>query len=139
MPAQARDMAQEAWMRLIRQAADHKLDRLQLPGLVIRQALFLARTFARKDPPPTDAVMVDDVEPSVEQRFLSAERLAHATSVVATLHPSAQRVFQMVYAQSSMSHADIAAHLGLSVQRVRQIVCEVRKKLRGSLEGELDA
>ena len=31
-------------------------------------------------------------------------------------------------------HAAIAADFGLSVQRVRQIVCEVRAKLRAAME-----
>ena len=35
-----------------------------------------------------------------------------------------------------MDHAEAAARLGLSLQRVRQIVCEVRKKLRDAVEEE---
>lgn len=138
LSAQARDLAQEAWLRLMSQAASQKLDRLLLPGLVIRQALFLARTQARREGPPPEAP-ADEVEPSAEQRFLSAERLRRATQVLATCSQSAQRVFRLIYTQPSLSHAEVAARVGLSVQRVRQIICEVRKKLRGSLEGEFDA
>lgn len=39
LPAQAKEMAQEAWLRLITQADAKKLLRLELPGLAIRQAL----------------------------------------------------------------------------------------------------
>jgi RNA polymerase sigma-70 factor (ECF subfamily) len=35
-----------------------------------------------------------------------------------------------------LSHAEVAKKVGLSLQRVRQILCEVRKELREALEGE---
>jgi RNA polymerase sigma-70 factor (ECF subfamily) len=46
----------------------------------------------------------------------------------------AQQVFREVYGPAEASHADVARRLGLSVQRVRQIVCEVRARLRRALE-----
>jgi RNA polymerase sigma factor (sigma-70 family) len=138
LPAQARDVAQEAWLRLIRQADAGKLARLQLPGLVVRQALFLAQSVARKggaavvDADPSTSVTVE----SPEARYLAAERLTRAKARLAELSPSAQKVFELLYGEPHLSHAEIAARIGLSVQRVRQIICEVRKELRADLEGE---
>lgn len=140
-PQQARDVAQEAWLRLIRQADAGKLERLQLPGLAVRQALFLARSEARK--PGGGAVELDasaapilgSVE-SPEARFLAVERLTRARARLAELSPSAQKVFGLLYGEPHLSHAEIAARIGLSVQRVRQIICEVRKELRADLEGD---
>ncbi|MCC6335278.1 MAG: sigma-70 family RNA polymerase sigma factor [Myxococcales bacterium] len=136
-PQQARDVAQEAWLRLIRQADAGKLSRLQLPGLAVRQALFLARSEARKAPgaltePDGPSLAVE----SPEARYLALEALARAREHLAELSPSAQRVFGLLYAEPHLSHAEIAARIGLSVQRVRQIICEVRKELRAGLEGE---
>ncbi|MGD0528051.1 MAG: hypothetical protein ABSE49_23155, partial [Polyangiaceae bacterium] len=37
----AKDIAQEAWMRLVEQQRQGRLERLQLPGLAIAQATFL--------------------------------------------------------------------------------------------------
>lgn len=136
LPQQARDVAQEAWLRLIRQADAGKLSRLQLPGLAVRQALFLAKSEARKAGAATAAD--DGPSPTVdspEARYLSVERLTRAKARLAELSPSAQRVFALLYGEPHLSHAEIAARIGLSVQRVRQIVCEVRKELRADLEG----
>ncbi len=138
-PALAREVAQEAWLRLIRQADAQRLDRLEVPGLVIRQALFLARSGARREEPPASgAAQAVEEAPSAEERYLSAERLRRAQRLLALVSDSAQRVFRLVYTQPHLSHAEVAAQVGLSEQRVRQIVCEVRKKLRAALEGEND-
>lgn len=138
LPAQAREMAQEAWLRLITQADAKKLDRLELPGLAIRQALFLARSEQRK---PTSAATepLDEAaqQPSgedVEARYFSREQLLKAHTRVQDLSPSARAVFDRLYGEPHLSHAEIAARVGLSVQRVRQIICEVRKVLRTELE-----
>jgi DNA-directed RNA polymerase specialized sigma24 family protein len=39
-----------------------------------------------------------------------------------------------VYEDPGVPHAEVAVKVGLSVQRVRQILCEVRKTLREALE-----
>jgi RNA polymerase sigma-70 factor (ECF subfamily) len=136
LPAQAREMAQEAWLRLITQADAKKLDRLELPGLAIRQALFLARSEARK--PGQENESLDDAPEaateSPEAHFFNRERLQKAHELLQELSPSARAVFERLYGDPQLSHAEVAARVGLSVQRVRQIVCEVRKVLRAELE-----
>lgn len=135
LPAEAKELAQEAWLRLIRQADARKLERLELPGLVVRQALYLARSESRRMRPedaPADASppTVD----SAETRYVTLERLARARERLATLPHSARAVFELLYGEPHLSHAEVAARVGLSVQRVRQIICEVRKELRAELE-----
>ena len=136
LPAQAKEMAQEAWLRLITQADAKKLPRLELPGLAIRQALFLARSEARKPGQGTESL--DDVPEaaidSAETQFFDRERLQQAHERLQDLSPSARAVFERLYGDPQLSHAEVAARVGLSVQRVRQIVCEVRKVLRAELE-----
>jgi RNA polymerase sigma-70 factor (ECF subfamily) len=136
LPAQAKEMAQEAWLRLITQADAKKLPRLELPGLAIRQALFLARSEARK-PGSSPAPLEDAPEAStdtLETQFFDRERLMKAHERLQDLSPSARAVFDRLYGDPQLSHAEVAARVGLSVQRVRQIICEVRKVLRAELD-----
>lgn len=136
LPAQAKEMAQEAWLRLITQADAKKLTRLELPGLAIRQALFLARSEARRPGQQVES-LEDAPEPfgeSPEEQFFDRERLQKAHERLQDLAPSARAVFEKLYGDPQLSHAEVAARVGLSVQRVRQIVCEVRKVLRAELE-----
>ncbi len=137
LPAHAKEIVQEAWLRLITQADAKKLDRLELPGLAIRQAMFLARSDARKAghvTVPLDQAPEGDTE-SAELAYLSRERLLKARERLNDFSPSARAIFEQLYGDPHLSHAEVAAQVGLSVQRVRQIICEVRKVLRSELEG----
>jgi RNA polymerase sigma-70 factor (ECF subfamily) len=139
---QAREIAQDAWIRLIEQQRAGRLVRLSLPGLAIAQALLLARDRARRAPNARHHVGLDDVsdaalaarsDDAVEQ-FCTRDQLARAVHLLTTLGPSAQRVFAIIYQSPGVEHAAVAREVGLSVQRVRQIIHEVRKKLRAAFE-----
>jgi RNA polymerase sigma factor (sigma-70 family) len=143
----AKDIAQEAWIRLIEQQRAGRLSHLQLPGLAIAQAAFLSLEAARRDgsrgePLPLDGdagrIATDLVDPAAdaETRLLTSERVERAEQVLATFAPNARDVFRLTYGGEGLSHADVAKKVGLSLQRVRQILCEVRKELRAALEGE---
>jgi RNA polymerase sigma-70 factor (ECF subfamily) len=56
--------------------------------------------------------------------------------VLSACSDSAKKVFRLAYGGDGLSHAEVAERVGLSLQRVRQILCEVRAKLRTALEGE---
>lgn len=137
LPAQAREMAQEAWLRLITRADAKQLSRLELPGLAIRQALFLAQSEQRKAGAQLESLetAAESEAASAEELFFTRERLQKAHARVQDLSPSARAVFERLYGEPHLSHAEVAARVGLSVQRVRQIICEVRKVLRAELEG----
>ncbi len=137
LPAQAREFAQDAWMRVMQQASQGRLAYLQLPGLVVRQGLYLARAANRRPEALPQVGEPEDLE-SPEASYLARERLARARARVDSLAPSARTVFLLLYTEPQLSHAELAARVGLSVQRVRQIICEVRKELRAHLE-ESDA
>jgi RNA polymerase sigma-70 factor (ECF subfamily) len=137
----AKDIAQEAWLRLLEQQRAGKLTELKLPALAITQATFLALDAARKDGRTlalADGFDAADPSPLSEQRLIGEERLARAERLLATCSPSARQVFSLVYGGGGLSHADVAERVGLSVQRVRQIVCEVRKDLRRAFEEDDD-
>ena len=137
----AKDIAQDAWMRLIEQQREGRLSHLILPGLAITQAGFLAledaRRARRNEPvEQSEASHVADPNANAEARLLTEEQLARAENVLARCSPSARKVFRLVYGDEGLSHAEVAASVGLSLQRVRQIVCEVRKELRASMESD---
>jgi DNA-directed RNA polymerase specialized sigma24 family protein len=136
-PDRAREISQAAWTRLIEQHARGALSELELPGLAIRQARFLAfnelkrsKTEARTlaavpDPPPP---------PDVERIVGSREEIDRVLTALATCSPMARKVFRLVYATPGGNAAAAAREIGLSLQRVRQILCETRTQIRRALE-----
>jgi RNA polymerase sigma factor (sigma-70 family) len=141
----AKDVAQESWIRLVEQQRQGRLERLQLPGLAIAQAWFLALEAQRRDAnarrhdpidEPAVAAALADPHANAETQLLTAERVSQALDVLAQCAPSARKVFRLAYGGEGLSHAEVAQRVGLSLQRVRQILCEVRAKLRVALEGD---
>jgi RNA polymerase sigma-70 factor (ECF subfamily) len=141
----AHELAQETWTRLIQQQQRGLLTELRLPNLALTQAAFLAADDARRTRREAIAGNVEElperqhpVDPAVsaERRLLSEEQLAQAHAALAGCSPSARNVFVLACDGQELPHAEVAARVGLSVQRVRQILCEVRKKLRTALEEE---
>jgi RNA polymerase sigma factor (sigma-70 family) len=132
-PDRVDDLAQEAWARVIEQNRRGRFERIELPGLVIAQARFLALDEIRRQAriatkPPTDSTTPDPQD--AEARIVDRQRLARAQEALDACSPRAQRVFRHLQANPAASHAEAAQDLGLSVQRVRQVLCEVRKRLR---------
>ena len=129
----ARELAQETWARLIEQQRLGRFERLELPGLAIAQARFLALKLERHSGSEAEEVEVRD-EVTPEEAFFSREQLRRAQAVLERCSASAQQVFRLVYEQPQLRHQEIAERVGLSLQRVRQILCETRKVLRAALE-----
>ena len=136
--ADAKDIAQDAWARVYEKWEAGKLRRLELPGLVIRQALFLgadARRAARRRP----VVELDELrreatkETTADAKLLATEELGRAREAFESCSPRAQEIFLAAYANDE-PHRVVAKRLGISVQRLRQSLCEVRDKLRRALE-----
>jgi RNA polymerase sigma-70 factor (ECF subfamily) len=138
-PDRAREIAQAAWTRLIEQHQRGALGELELPGLAIRQARFLAfnelkrtkleiRTLAAVSDPPAP--------PDAERVVGSREEVERVLAALATCSPTARKVFGLVYGKPGGNAAMAAAELGLSLQRVRQILCETRAHLRRALGEE---
>jgi RNA polymerase sigma factor (sigma-70 family) len=131
---QADELASQAWARLIEQERAGELTEIKLPGLAIKQARFLAFNWLKTRRREVD--LSDDIEASDDpERALIARRdVETALRVLGTCSASAQTVFRLLYDDPPPSHEVVAERVGLSVQRVRQILCEVRKKIRNALE-----
>jgi RNA polymerase sigma-70 factor (ECF subfamily) len=138
-PERARDLAQAAWTRLIEQVASGVVRELRMPGLVLAQARFLALDELRASRVERQRRAPDDAlgqlaGASPEQLMIARERLSRAGEALARCAPREQHVFRLAYDDRGIAHATIAAELGLSLQRVRQILCEVRAKLRAAMD-----
>ncbi len=134
-PDTARDLAQEAWTRLIKQQRLGRLFKIRMPGLVIKQALFLARDHARLDKSLQSTTSAKGSESEAVDplpRLWARERLQQARQALNRCSTTEQRIFHALH--DSSAH-DVARQMSLSVQRVRQIQCEVRKKLRHAMKG----
>ena len=57
-------------------------------------------------------------------------------AALATCSPTARKVFRLVYATPGGNAASAAKELGLSLQRVRQILCETRVQFARAIEEE---
>lgn len=135
---EARDVAQEAWLRVMESAVAGRLERVELPGLVIRQASFIVadRQRARR---LRVAAPVHEVEglsaaETAEGPTHARELLAAVNAELATATPRARGVFLSVLDSPDEGHAALARKEGLSLQRFRQVLCEVRAKLRRGVE-----
>lgn len=139
----AKELADDAWVRIIQQHRAGRLPELRIPGIVIMQALFLARDVQRQQMrrAAVDARLGHDLAPhveneDVEQQVLAREQLRRIAKVVEACSPSARRVFELSYGEPTRTAPEIAEELGITLQRVRQIVCELRKRIRTVVGGE---
>ncbi len=64
------------------------------------------------------------------------DRLAESLCCSQEMTESARRVFEYVYSHPELTYEQVALKFQLSAQRTKQIVCEVRKRLRQALEEE---
>jgi DNA-directed RNA polymerase specialized sigma24 family protein len=136
-PDRAREITQMAWTRLLEQEARGALSELALPGLAIRQARFLALNEFHRNKTELRvlaAVPESTAEADPERIAGSREEIARVLDALATCSPIAKRVFQIVYATPDGDAASAAKAVGLSLQRVRQIMCETRAHIRRAME-----
>jgi RNA polymerase sigma-70 factor (ECF subfamily) len=136
-PDRAREIAQAAWTRLIEQHRKGALAELELPGLAIRQARFLALNElkrARSEGRVLAAVPDPPDSTDVERQVGSRRDIERVLAALQTCSPTARKVFRIVYAMPGGNAAVAAKQVGLSLQRVRQILCETRAHIRRALD-----
>ena len=145
LPERAKELAQDAWFRVIQNHRLGRLTEVRLPGVVIKQATFLwqddrRRCSSRLTHESADGTMQPHRdERELEQQAAARHKLRKVRKIIAAAHPNARRVFELMYDGEARPASEIAKAVGLSVQRVRQIACEFRKTLRCELEGGSDA
>jgi RNA polymerase sigma-70 factor (ECF subfamily) len=144
-PEEAREVAQMTWLALMEKHAGGRLEELALPGLAVAQARFLALDLLRREDAErrraeraaAQGAIGEDVIP--DGRLAGRDLLDRVASVLASGPKTARTVFLLIHGRG-LAPAEVARQLGLSVQRVRQILCETRKRIRAALpeleEGE---
>lgn len=145
LPERAKELAQDAWFRVIQNHRQGRLSEVRLPGVVIKQATFLwqddrrrcSSRFTHESADGTVEAHRDERE--FETQAAARHKLRKVREIIGRAHPNARRVFELMYDGEARNAAEIAEQVGLSVQRVRQIACEFRKTLRTELEGGSDA
>lgn len=138
----AEEIVQETWARLVAKSRAGQLERLELPGLAIAQAIHFSLDDARRNHTRAaasldeshEAQSVADSAPDALERIVSREALERALAELARCSPRARDVFTLVYDNPDLPHVDTARQAGVSVQRLRQTLCEVRARLRAALE-----
>jgi RNA polymerase sigma-70 factor (ECF subfamily) len=136
-PDRAREIVQTTWIRLMEQHASGALPVLELPGLAIRQARFLALNEHRKSRAELRvlaSVPEEAPAPGIDRVVESREQIARVLDALSTCSPTAKKIFRLVYATPGGTCASAAQEVGLSLQRVRQILCETRTHIRRSME-----
>jgi RNA polymerase sigma-70 factor (ECF subfamily) len=138
-PAQAREIVQETWLALVQKQRAGKLDRLDLPGLAIAQARFLAldalRAMGRgagREIAETQPVWPG---PNPESQALQRAQVARILRLLERCPRHKRQMFLMYYGQQRTAQS-IAEELGVTTQHVRQSLYETRMELRAALEGE---
>ena len=140
----AQEIAQSTWERLVERHSRGQLDDMRLPGLAIAQARFLAldhrrrqaRRDSRTDPIELHPDIAGPPRDDPHQTLVSRERLERTLEALGHCSVQSQRVFRHYYVDGETSAAKVAERIGLSTQRVRQILCDLRKELRVALERE---
>ncbi len=132
----AKELAAETWSLLYERHRAGLLGRLEFPGLAIRQAAYLAMKDGVSKVLPLDEALDVPTTVGLPDAELEARQLASVATVqLEALSTRAKEIYTLHLAHPEQPHASLAAQLGVSVQRFRQTLCEVRAKLREALKG----
>lgn len=131
---------QETWLKLFEKHQRGELAQLELPGLAIRQALFIASDVARKTrAQATQSIEAQDdrtsPEPNPVDIMIARQELGAARGVIAGLPERQRTIFEWHFRNASQSHEATAAALQISVQHLRQTLCDIRKQVRKIVQG----
>lgn len=132
------ELNQEVWLKLYERHVSGAIERLELPGLALTQARYLGLAELRRTRlgPETSLEAVPEVPvlPRAEAQLSERQNVARVLAAIERESAINRRVFELVYRDPGRPQAEIALEVGLSLQRVRQILTEVRKRLRVVLE-----
>ncbi len=138
--AEAEDVAQEAMLRLWKQAPKWRPGEAQVGTWLHRVVQNLAidrlrrrRRWSQEDPPERP-----DGAPSVEARLAEADRAAALRAAVAAL-PDRQRAALTLRHFAELSNPEIAERLDLSVEAVESLLSRARRGLAAALKHRRDS
>ncbi|NJO13619.1 MAG: RNA polymerase sigma factor [Gammaproteobacteria bacterium] len=132
----AEDLAQEVYLRLARMPDLRRVRSRK--AFLFRTALNLLRdrsrrvhTRAQRDAVPAHEVEMPDIASEPSGLLESWQALAQLQQILAALKPSTRLAF-LLHRLEEWSHADVAAHLGVSTSMVEKHVSAAMARLRAA-------
>ncbi len=133
---EARDVAQESFLRIWRQAAHWRSGEARFDTWLHRVVLNLChdRLRRRKARPLTDeeAAELVDSSPSAEDQLHSQDRSDRVAAALAAL-PERQREAIVLQYYQELSNSDAAALMNISVEALESLLSRARRQLRSQL------
>ena len=133
---EARDVAQESFLRIWRQAANWRAGEARFDTWLHRVALNLCRDRLRrrKERPlhEDEALELADSAPSPDEHLEAADRSARMAAALAAL-PERQREAIVLQYYQELSNIDAAALMEISVEALESLLSRARRQLRNQL------
>jgi RNA polymerase sigma-70 factor, ECF subfamily len=135
--AEAEDVAQEALLRLWRNAAGLELGPNGVRPWLRRVVsnLCIDRVRARRNTTVTDAVP-EESEPAGQVRHLAERELGNRVDVALKALPERQRLALTLFHYEGMSQIEVGAVLGISDEAVESLLARARRTLKAALKDE---
>ena len=133
---EAKDVAQESFLRIWRQAARWRSGEARFDTWLHRVALNLChdRLRRRKERPlnEDEALELADSAPPLDEQLESADRNARMAAALAAL-PARQREAIVLQYYQELSNIDAAALMNISVEALESLLSRARRQLRSQL------
>ena len=133
---EARDVAQESFLRIWRQAANWRSGEARFDTWLHRVALNLChdRLRRRKERPLNEEQMLElaDSAPSLDEQLEAADRSTRMAAALAAL-PERQREAIVLQYYQELSNIDAAALMNVSVEALESLLSRARRQLRSQL------
>lgn len=133
---EAKDVAQESFLRIWRQAANWRTGEARFDTWLHRVALNLCRDRLRrrKERPlnEDEALELADSSPSPDEQLEAADRSARMAAALAAL-PERQREAIVLQYYQELSNIDAAALMEISVEALESLLSRARRQLRNQL------
>lgn len=132
--AEAEDVAQEAFVRIWRNAAAWQPGRARFDTWLHTVVLNLCRDRLRRRREVTGDVVSDAIDPALdaETALIETERGSAVANEIAAL-PDRQREAILLVHYQDLSGAEAAAALGISVEALESLLARGRRRLRAQL------
>lgn len=133
---EAKDVAQESFLRIWRQAARWRSGEARFDTWLHRVALNLChdRLRRRRERPlnEEEALELADSAPALDEQLESADRNARMAAALAAL-PARQREAIVLQYYQELSNIDAAALMNISVEALESLLSRARRQLRSQL------
>ena len=136
-PDEAKDIAQDAFLRAYRGLRDFRTDRpFARWHFVIARNASLDSIRRRKRTSSVDAVPDEDQSPTPEESALRNDEAVRVREAVAALQPRYRAALELYYVRG-LRYREIALELGIPLGTVKTYISRAKRKLREELEGDL--